>query len=75
MPILTKEQVVEAVFELPEAERAEAVERIYARAYPLHLTQEQKNIIEAEIEAHDRDPQGGVSWDELKAQLKGQISR
>ena len=73
MPILTKEQAIEAVFELPEAELAEAVERIYERAHPLHLTQEQKNIIEAEIEAHDRDPSTAITREELMAKMRAKL--
>lgn len=73
MPILTKEQVVEAVLELPEDERAEVAERIYQWAYPLDLTEEQKNLIRAEIEAHRRDPSTAISREQLMAKMRAQL--
>ena len=73
MPLLTKDQVVEAVFELPEVERAEVAERINQGAYPLELSEEHKQIIRDEIEAHRRDPSTAISRDELMSKLRAAL--
>ena len=73
MPVLTKDQIVEAVSELPEEEQAELVEQIRERAYPLNLTEEQKNIIRAEIEAHHRDPSSSISREEMMAKMRAML--
>lgn len=73
MPVLTKDQIVEAVFELPEAQQAELVEQIRERAYPLNLTEEQKNLIRLEIEAHRRDPSTSISREELMTKMRAML--
>ena len=73
MPVLTKAQVIEAIFDLPAREQAEVIEEIRERIYPLNLTEERKNIIRAEIAAHDADPSSSISWDDLKAELQSQL--
>ncbi len=75
MPVLTKNQVLEAAFELLPEERTEIWERIADNDRPLHLTEEQKAIILAELAGHDRDPGGGISWEDLKAELQAQVIR
>lgn len=73
MPVLTKDQIVEAVFELPEAQQTEIVEQIRERAYPLNLTEEQKNIIRAEIEAHRRAPSTSITREEVMAKMRAML--
>ena len=33
------------------------------------LTPEQREELERRLEAHERDPEAGVPWDEIKAKL------
>ena len=73
--LLTVDQVVEAAFELSPEDRREIWERIAEQDKPLHLTEEQKAIILAELAEHDRDPDGGTSWKDLKAELQAQVIR
>lgn len=75
MPVLTKDQVIEAAFELLPEERTEIWERIAENDRPLHLTEEQKTLVLAELAEHDRDPNGGTSWEDLKAELQAQVIR
>ncbi|HEX8464247.1 MAG TPA: hypothetical protein VF627_06465 [Abditibacterium sp.] len=75
MPVLTKNQVLEAAFELLPEERTEVWEQIAEKDRPLHLTEEQKAIILAELAEHDRDPNGGTSWEDLRAELQAQVIR
>lgn len=75
MPVLTKNQVLEAAFELLPEERTEVWEQIAEKDRPLHLTEEQKAIILAELAEHDRDPDGGTPWEVLRAELQAQVIR
>jgi putative addiction module component (TIGR02574 family) len=37
------------------------------------LTQEQKQLIEGRIAAHEKDPQSAIPWEEFDARLKGRL--
>lgn len=69
MPVLTKEQVVEAAFELLSEEREEVAVRIHGDDF--ELTEEQKNETLRRIADDRRDPSTSISRDELMAQLRG----
>jgi len=74
MPVLTKDQAFEAVMELPEPEREEVIERVQAaHAAPLELSEEHKQIIRDEIEAHRRDPSTAITRDELMAKMRAAL--
>jgi len=74
MPRLTKDQVFEAAMELNPAERAEVLERLQAEvAAPLELSEEHKQIILAEIEAHRRDPSTAITREELMARMRAAL--
>ncbi len=74
MPVLTKDQVFEAVMELEHSEREEVLERVeQQRAFSLELSEEQKGIIRDEIEAHRRDPSTAVSRDELMTKMRAAL--
>jgi putative addiction module component (TIGR02574 family) len=74
MPVLTKEQAFEAVMELPEPEREEVIERaLAAHAAPLEPSEEHKQIIRDEIEAHRRDPSTAITRDELMAKMRAAL--
>lgn len=70
MPVLTKDQVLEAVFELSREDQEEVRLRLAERARPLHLTEDQKRIVLDELAEFDRAPESGVSWRELKERLQ-----
>lgn len=53
MPVLTVEQVVEAIFELPIDEQAEVIEQIRAGTPPLKLKEVRKDTFRTEMAAHD----------------------
>ena len=67
MPVLTKDQVLEAVWELPEDAREEVVAQLTSS---LQLPKEHKQIIRDEIEAHRRDPSTAISRDQLMAKMQ-----
>ncbi len=74
MSRLTKDQVFEAAMELDSAELAEVLERIEEeRAAPLELSEEHKQIILAEIEAHRRDPSTAITREELMAKMRARL--
>lgn len=73
MPVLTKDQVIEAAFELLPEEREEVLQRIAENGAGFHLTEEQKDLIRAEIEAHRRDPSTSISREELMANLRARL--
>ncbi len=72
MPVLTKDQVIEAAFELLPEEREEVRERIAENGHEFHLSEEEKEIIRAEIRAYDANPEDVITWDEVKAKLRSQ---
>ena len=74
MPVLTKEQVLEAAFELDEQEREEVIARLKEeRAVSPQLSEEHKQIIRDEIAAHRRDPSTSVSRDEVMAKMRAAL--
>lgn len=74
MPVLTKNQVFEAVMELPADERAEILERIEAEnSTDFEPSEEQKELIRAEVEAHRRDPSTSISREELMSRLRASL--
>ena len=72
MPVLTKEQVLEAAFELLPEEREDLREQL-AQEDGFQLTEEQKEIIRAEIEAHRRDPSTAISREELMTKMRAML--
>lgn len=72
MPILTKEQIIEAVFELPETERAEVLEKFSSPNIEFELTDEQKAEFERRIADHELHPEKSISRAELMAHLRAQ---
>ncbi len=68
MPVLTKNQVLEAAFELSPEEREEVAERIFHGEY--ELTEEQMNETRRRIIEHQRDPSTAISREELMASLR-----
>jgi putative addiction module component (TIGR02574 family) len=70
---------VEILAELPKL-TAEEREEIYLKIVELDgddwldaddpLTDEQKALVEARIEAHEKNPQSAIPWEEFNARLK-----
>lgn len=69
MPVLTKDQVVEAAFELLPEEREEVIERI-AESGNFELSEEQKNETRRRIADHRRDPSTALTRETLMASLR-----
>lgn len=60
---------------LPVAERIRLVEDIWdsIAAFPeaVPLTEEQRQELNRRLEAYHRNPEEGVSWEEIKLRLRG----
>lgn len=69
------EQVRDAFYRLPIEERTQLAQEFWEHKDNFELTDEQKEIVLAELAEHDRDPNGGISWDELKAELQAKVIR
>lgn len=75
VPRLTRNQVFEAALGLNLAERAEFLERLHAgAAAPLELSEEHKQIILTEIEAHRCDPVVAITREELMGKMRAALS-
>ena len=70
MPILTKEQVVEAAFELPEDERAEVTARLSGHYSPPLLSPEQERELDEALLEHEENPSAARSWNEVYTELR-----
>jgi len=68
MPVLTKEQVVEAAFELPEDERAEVAARLNAHSSPPSHKQERE--LDEALREHEENPGAARLWEEVYAALQ-----
>jgi len=73
MPVLTKEQVVEAAFELPEDERAEVAARLGAHYSPLPLSPEQERELDEALREHEENPGAVRPWNEVYAELRAKL--
>ena len=71
MPVLTKEQVVEAALELDEEGRAEVIERLSSQLPP--LSPEDEADLEEAIRDYRANPHDVQPWSEIKAELLAEI--
>ncbi|RYG68112.1 addiction module protein [bacterium] len=69
MPILTKDQLIEAALELSNSERSELIEKLLENERPLVLTAEQETEIERRLAAHRQDPSEAVTREQLMVSL------
>ena len=73
MPLLTKDQVVEAALELDEQEREEVVARLNGRDVSARLTPEQEEELRESIREHRENPGAARAWNEIEAELLAKI--
>jgi putative addiction module component (TIGR02574 family) len=64
LPTLTPAERQEILLKLAELEGTVWLDRDDP------LTEEDKALIEARIDAHEKDPDSAIPWDEFKARLK-----
>jgi hypothetical protein len=69
MPVLSKDQVFEALMELDNVERAEVVERLRREEVNVRLLPEQEAELREAILEHREDPSAARSWSDIKAAL------
>ena len=64
------------ILKLPLAERIQLVDDIWdsviAQAEALELTDAQRAELERRLRKAERDPSGGVAWEDLEAELSGE---
>lgn len=70
MPVLTKDQVVEAVFELKADERAEVLAHLSAEQSPAPLSLEQERELDEALGEHEANPGAARPWNEVYAELR-----
>lgn len=71
---MTAEHVREAFHQLPATEQKQLAQEFWeATESEFQLTEEQKQVILDELEAYKRNPEDVITWDELKAELLGQV--
>lgn len=63
LPKLTSEERYEIRLKLAELDGDDWLDEVDP------LTDEQKALLEARIEAHERDPESAIPWEEVKARL------
>jgi putative addiction module component (TIGR02574 family) len=65
--------LLEIAKSLPLAERVELVDALWEsladEGYEPSLTAEQAAELDRRLEAHRRDPQSGIPWEQIKAEL------
>ncbi len=66
MPVLTKDQVLEAALELQADERAE----VLSEQSPPPLSPEQEYELDEALREHEENPSAGRPWNEFYAELK-----
>ena len=70
MPVLTKYQVLEAVLELEDNDRAEVLSQLNAQHSPPPLSPEQELELDEALLEHEENPGAGRPWNEVYAELK-----
>ncbi len=72
MPLLTKDQVFEALMRLGDAERAEILERLASEG--ARLSPEQEGELREALCEHRENPGEARSWSDIKAELLAKSS-
>ena len=73
MPVLTKEQVFEALMELDDVQRAEVIERLTTPQVPAPLSPEQEADLREAIREYRENPRDARPWSEIKAELLAKL--
>lgn len=69
MSLLSQQQIVEAVLQLPEAVRAQIAEQILESLSPetqVEFDEKWAEELERRVDEHLRNPEQSVPWDEIK---------
>lgn len=70
MPILTKNQILEAVMELEVGERDEVLTQLNAQFLSPPLSPEQERELDEALREHEENPGGARPWNEFYAELR-----
>lgn len=70
MPVLTKNQVLEAVYELEADERAEVTAQLNAHYLLPPLSPEQERELDEALREHEETPSAARPWNEVYAELR-----
>lgn len=73
MPVLSKDQVFEALMELDDVERAEVVERVAREEANVNLLPEQEAELREAIRDHRENPGTPRVWSDIKAELLAKL--
>lgn len=73
MPVLTKDQIVAAVWELEADERAEVLARLSADQTPPPLSPEQERELDEALREHEENPGAARPWNEVYAELRAKL--
>lgn len=70
MPVLTKDQEVEAALELQADEHAEVLSQLLSEHSPPPLSPEQERELDEALREHEENPGAGRPWSEFYAELR-----
>jgi len=73
MPVLTKNQVVEAVWELNANERADVFARLSTEQSPPPLSPEQERELDEALREHEANPGAARPWNKVYAELQAKL--
>ena len=69
---MTSSEVKRAVLQLPRAERLEVIRLAWqsvASERDLDISKQELALLEERIRDHEADPEDGIPWEEIKAEL------
>jgi hypothetical protein len=70
MPVLTKDQVLQAVYELDADDRSEVLALLNGEANSSPLTPEQEHELDEALCEHEANPNAARPWSEVIRQLR-----
>lgn len=71
---MSKAEILEELAKLSPDERREIVVRIH-ELEDGELTEEEKLILDRELEEYEKNPQDGSAWNEVEARIRGSLNR
>lgn len=70
MPVLTKNQILEAVMELEAGERGEFLIQLNAQYSPPPLSPDQERELDEALREHEENPSAARPWNEFYTELR-----
>ena len=67
---MTKRELEEEALKLPIEDRVELMESLHLSVLDAPLPDWQRDLLDTRLAAHERDPEGTLSWEEVKASLR-----